>query len=178
MRLTPDQVKPELVDIDRLRPHPDNPRNGDQEFINASIDTHGVFRTIVVSSDDVVLAGNHTYFGALEAGETQLWISRVPFEHTSEQARQIMLVDNRAADLGRNDTAQLLKVLQDLDDTAPAGYGEDDVAELVAQLNRESHTPISGEQPASLDLTVTCKSQREKKALARRLTEEGFTVEG
>lgn len=178
MRLTPEQVKPELVDIDQLRPHPDNPRNGDQEFINNSVATHGVFRTIVVSSDDVVLAGNHTYAGALEEGETQLWISRVPFEHTSEQARQIMLVDNRGADLGRYDTAQLVKVLQDLEDTVPAGYGEDDVAELVAQLNRENHAPIGGEQPASLDLTVTCKSQREKKALARRLSDEGFTVEG
>lgn len=178
MRLTPEQVTPELVEIGRLRPHPENPRNGDQDAINASIAEHGVFRTIVVSSDDVVLAGNHTYFGAIEQGETELWISRVPFDHKSEQARQVMLVDNRAADLGRNDVAQLVKVLQGLDDTAPAGYSDDDLKELVEQLERDSNEQLGGEQPASLELTVTCKSQREKKALMRKLTDEGFTVEG
>lgn len=178
MRLTPEQVKPELVEIGQLRPHPENPRNGDQEAINASIAEHGVFRTVVVSSDDVVLAGNHTYAGAIEEGETHLWISRVPFTHTDEQARQIMLVDNRAADLGRYDTAQLVKVLQDLEDIEPAGYGDDDLKELVERLERESNEQLGGgDQPASLELTVTCKSQREKKALKRKLTEEGFTVE-
>jgi ParB-like chromosome segregation protein Spo0J len=179
VRLTPEQVKPELVEIDRLRPHPENPRNGDLELIGSSIERHGVFRTIVVSSDDVVLAGNHTYAGAIEKGETQLWISRVPFEHTDPQAREIMLIDNRTADLARYDEAQLLQLLQTFDgDLDGTGYDQEAVDDLLAKLQRDEHMPLDGGQPPSREIVVTCKSQREKKALLKRLTEEGYDCEG
>lgn len=149
MRLTPEQVKPELVGIQTLSTHPENPRRGDVRMIADSVRHHGVFRTIVVSSDNVVLAGNHTYLAAFDQGECELWVSRVPFKHDDPQARQIMLVDNRAADLGAYDDEALARVLTELKDDElldGTGYDEDQVDAIVKLLNEEEQEP---EQPES-----------------------------
>lgn len=50
----------ELVDVDRLTPHPENPRKGDEETIGNSIDGNGFYGACVVQrSTGHVLVGNH-----------------------------------------------------------------------------------------------------------------------
>jgi hypothetical protein len=134
VRLKPDDIVHEIVDISTLKPHPRNPRNGDIDVIGDSIASHGVYRSIVVSSDDYILAGNHTYAAAMEKGVKRLWIGRVPLRGDAPQALAIMLVDNRANDLaaGRYDEGLLLEVLHD----APlefTGYEPEDVQRLIGQ---------------------------------------------
>jgi ParB-like chromosome segregation protein Spo0J len=177
MRLTADQVKPELVKIETLRPHPANPRNGDLELLEGSVRRHGVFRTIVVSQDDVILAGNHTYMAAMGQGEEQLWISRVPFDHTDRQATEIMLVDNHAADSAQNDDAQLATVLATLDgDLAGTGFDDKDLKRLVDELAKNDAAQIEDPLAEKWGVIVETDSEAAQGKLMETLAGEGFRV--
>lgn len=137
-------LQPLLVDIDQIHPHPDNPRNGDTDAIATSIEINGLYRPIYAQRDGTILAGNHTYAAALELGAQQLPVVFLDVDH--DQATRIMLVDNRAADLGRYDDALLLDLLTGLDQTSQGllGTGYDDLAleDLTDALRRAEHTPL------------------------------------
>lgn len=50
----------ELVEVDRLKPHPENPRKGDEETIGNSIDGNKFYGACIVQrSTGHVLVGNH-----------------------------------------------------------------------------------------------------------------------
>src|SRR5258708_17805433 len=96
-QFTPEELKKwtEVVDIDTPKPHPRNPHNGDTDMIGRSLDTHGQFRTIVVSSDDFVLMGNHTYMAAMEQEIARMAVIRLPLRHDNLQDIEVILADNR-----------------------------------------------------------------------------------
>ena len=92
-------LEPLLVDMDRVHPHPDNPRNeSDTDAIRESIETNGLYRPIYARTDGTILAGNHTYAAALELG-AHPHPRRPSRDVDDERANRIMLIDNRAADL-------------------------------------------------------------------------------
>jgi len=143
-----------IIDIDQVHPHPDNPRNGDTDTIRDSIETNGLYRPIYARTDGTILAGNHTYAAALELGATRLPVIHLDVD--DEQATRIMLVDNRAADLGRYDDALLLELLNDLDQTphglAGTGYDALAVQDITDALARAEHTPLlPGDHPTLAD---------------------------
>lgn len=113
-----------------LRPHPDNPRNGDTDLIMESLRVNGQYKPIVITADGTVLAGNHTYAAAMELGWDSIAVVALDVDPTSPQAKRIMLADNRTADLGRYDDGQLLAVLRELDSLPGTGYSADDVDAL------------------------------------------------
>lgn len=52
----------ELVPIDKLHKHPDNPRRGATEHIARSVATHGFYGAVVAQrSTGAILAGNHRW---------------------------------------------------------------------------------------------------------------------
>lgn len=125
----------EAVDIDTLRPHPDNPRNGDTEAIEESLQVNGQFKPIVIASDGTILAGNHTYAAAMALGWRTISAVRLPLDPHSPEARRVMVADNRTSDLGRYDDAQLAALLQTLSDDSGldgTGYSNDDLEDLLA----------------------------------------------
>ena len=112
---------------DRLRPHPDNPRRGDVATIEESIRQNGWFGTVVAqTSTGYVLIGNHRSLAArnvgLSACPSVQWV-----DCDDEQARRILLSDNRTADLAVYDDALLSELLDSLTDTdlGLAGTGFD-----------------------------------------------------
>lgn len=127
--------------LDKLRPHPRNPRNGDVEAIAESLRANGQYRPIVVSSDSYVLAGNHTYMAALQIGWTHIAAVQLAVTHDSDEALRIMLVDNRTADLGNYDNGQLLELLQSLDEEQllGTGYVTDDIDTLLHRTQEGLH---------------------------------------
>src|SRR5262245_1571138 len=135
--LAHEELQPLLVDINTLRPHAENPKNGDIDAIVESLTVNGMYRPLYVTDDGVILAGNHTYHALLELGATQAPVIRLHVDGT--QARQIMLADNRIADLGRYDDALLLDLLEQLDADGAlhgTGYTDDDMELLrLAQLD-------------------------------------------
>jgi hypothetical protein len=140
----------ERVPIDAVQPHPMNPRVGETERIEESLDVHGQFRSIVVQrSTGYVLAGNHTWRAARQHGLADIDVGYIDVD--DHEAYQVMLADNRLGDLGRYDDAQLLVLLNELQgDLTGTGYTLTDVDDLAALL--AAPTDPHGEDDDDVDL--------------------------
>lgn len=135
-----------------LTPHPENPRRGATHAIVESIRAHGFYGALIAQrSTRHVIAGNHRLAAAIEAG-----LDAVPviwLDVTDEQARRILLADNRTSDLGGYDTAALADLLANLPETALIGTGYDasDAASLLAVANPYTPPPMSTPTPANTE---------------------------
>jgi len=127
----------ELVPLESVQPHPDNPRQGDVGAISESVKVHGFYGALVVQkSTGHILAGNHRWKAAKAAGLTELPVTYVDVD--DEKARRILVADNRLSDLGTYDEAQLAEILKDLAATSAGltgtGYDGDDLESLIRDL--------------------------------------------
>lgn len=134
----PDTLTALLVPMTDLRPYPANARTHDDTLLQESLRTNGQYRPVVVRREDgTILAGNGTYAAALALGWDQLAATYVSC--TDEQARRIVLVDNRANDVAGYDDGLLLQLLEDLDadpgGLPGSGFADADLAELSARLH-------------------------------------------
>jgi len=136
----------EYVPTDRLLPHPDNPRRGDVAAIKDSLERNGQYRPLVVSRRTFeVLAGNHTLLAARELGWSQIAVTFVDVD--AEQARRILLVDNRTNDLAGYDTQDLVDLLEGLPDLEGTGYDHDALGDLLDELAPD---PVEEDEPPPL----------------------------
>lgn len=124
-----------LVDLDALRPHPRNPRNGDVDAIAQSLEVNGQYRPIVLAADGTILAGNHTYAAAMSLGWDRIAAVRLDLAPDSPEALRIMLADNRTADLGNYDDGLLLGLLEAIEQVEGTGYTQVDVDRLHDALD-------------------------------------------
>ncbi len=136
-----------VVPIGDLRPHPDNPRNGDVDAIAESLTVNGQYKPIVVARDGTVLAGNHTYMAALTLGWPALHAVVLPVAWDSREAVRILVTDNRTSDLGRYDEAQLLTVMDTFDDLTGTGWTTEALAALERDQATRDKTPLSAACP-------------------------------
>jgi DNA modification methylase len=121
------------VAIKDLQPYPGNPRVHDIPAIRESLRANGQFRAIVVRADSMtILAGHGTVEAAREEGWKKLLAHLVDVD--DEQARLIVLADNRTAELGGYDDQLLVSLL----DAAPvlegSGWDEATLKALKASL--------------------------------------------
>jgi len=126
------------VPIDTVQTHPQNVRQGDVGAIAESLSLHGQYRPIVVQkSTGYILAGNHTWKAAKSLGWTKIAVTVVDVD--DEQAKRILLVDNRANDLATYDDNSLAEILKELASTETAlegtGFDGDDLDDLLFRLN-------------------------------------------
>lgn len=143
MTQIPDTLDTLRVPIDGLVPYGNNPRKGNVQVIVDSLSRHGQYRPIVVRSKTFeVLAGNHTLAAAQELGWTEVAATFV--DCTDDEAARIVLVDNRAADLGSYDDEVLAEVLASLPDLEGTGFDADDL--LFLQALGEPHGDENLEQ--------------------------------
>jgi ParB-like chromosome segregation protein Spo0J len=136
------------VDIDTLRPHPRNARNGDTDAIAESLRVNGQYRPIVIAADGTILAGNHTYMAAMEIGWDRITAVRIDVAPDGPEAHRIMLADNRTADLGNYDRGLLADLLVNLNTDVGligTGYTEEYLTDLLEQL--EQTGPIIVDDP-------------------------------
>lgn len=123
-------LKTEHVKLDRLEPHPSNPRQGNVDAIADSIRAHGQYRAIVANKrTGHVLAGNHTLLALRQLGHPTALVHWVDVD--DQEAARIVLVDNRANDQATYNNELLLELLQSLPDLHGTGY---DPAALAALL--------------------------------------------
>ena len=128
----------ELVGVDTIKPHPANARQGNLESIRESIRVNGFYGACVVQrSTGYILAGNHRYMAAVAEGISSvpvLWVDK-----DDDEARRILLVDNRTNDLAVYDEQGLIDLLQaiseETDTLVGTGYTDDDLVDLIAILN-------------------------------------------
>jgi len=126
-----------LVDVAKIKQHPNNPRRGDVAIVAESIKQNGFFGALIVQqSTGYVLAGNHRLMAAQVIGMSAVPVIYVDVDDT--QAMRILLADNRTSDLAvyNNETlAELLDHLQHTDDgLIGTGYTDDDLASLLDGL--------------------------------------------
>lgn len=114
----------ELVPVDQLKRHPQNPRRGRVDLIAESVDELGWYGAVIAQkSTGYILAGNHRYDAAVARGfKTVPTIWRDVDDQT---ALKILLADNKIADEGEYDDATLDAVLSSLDTLDGTGYGLD-----------------------------------------------------
>lgn len=119
-----------------LSPYFKNPRKGNVDAIADSLHVRGQYKPIVVNvgtytgRPNEILAGNHTFLAAKQLGWESIAI--VTVDVPDEQAAQIVLADNRIADLGDYDDDLLRDVLGDAGDLTGTGYTD---ADLEAMFN-------------------------------------------
>jgi ParB-like chromosome segregation protein Spo0J len=119
------------VPVTGLIPYGNNPRRGNIDVIVESLTHHGQYRPIVVRAKTFeVLAGNHTLAAAKELGWKEIAATFV--DVSDDEAARIVLVDNRAADLGTYDDEVLADLLASLPDLDGTGFDPDDLATLMA----------------------------------------------
>lgn len=167
--------------IGDLIEHPANPRKGDIAALKASLDEHEFYGAIVVQeSTKRILAGNHRWKAAQAVGYETVPVLFVDVD--DEQARRILLVDNRVNDLATYDNDALLALLRELDASdhglTGTGYNADDLA-LLASLDDDGGLDGDG-RPQLGDMTyrivVECDDEEHQAELLEAFTSEGLSV--
>lgn len=147
-------VRTASTPLAELRPHPDNPNEGDADEIAGSLHQNGFYRPIVARTDGTILAGHHVYEAALATGMDSLEVTFVDVD--DDAALRILVGDNEIADLGPGPNPVLfLRVLQKIIDGADdpvaalAGTGVqlERVAELQAILDDEESAKVGFTDP-------------------------------
>ena len=120
-----------------LTTHPDNPRQGDIGAITNSIEQNGWYGTLVAQrSTGRVLVGNHRLVAAIGLGLGEVPVYWVDCD--DDEARRILVADNRTSDLAAYDEPGLASLLQAVmtsaDGLVGTGYDGDDLDELLADI--------------------------------------------
>ncbi len=167
-----------LVPLADLVPHPRNPRQGDVGAIHESIARNGFYGALVVQrSTGHILAGNHRYMAAKQAGATELPVTYVDVD--DDTALRILLADNRTSDLATNDPAVLSDLLKDILATQGSlegtGYDGDALDELLADL-APSDEPMAGADAVREQwmILVECADEMQQTMLLDRFAGEGI----
>jgi ParB-like chromosome segregation protein Spo0J len=121
------------IPLGELARFPGNARRGDVAAIRSSLRRNGQYRALVVRDTGpglVVLAGNHTR-DALDA-EGHATARCEVIQCSDDEARRINLADNRLAELGGYDDADLAALLEGLDgDFDGTGWAQEDLDALL-----------------------------------------------
>lgn len=134
----------EVVPLDQVQPHPDNPRRGDTAGIAESLDANGWYGAVVAqASTGRILVGNHRWLTLKEAGASEVPV--IWLEVDDDRARRILLADNRTGDRADYDRAGLLDLLESMagepDALAGTGYDLDALEDLRAVLDQVPTLP-------------------------------------
>lgn len=138
-------ISAEKVPIDSLSLYPGNARQGDIGMISESLRVNGQFRPIVVNrATSEILVGNHTYQAALALGWKEIAVTFVDVDE--EEARRIVLVDNRTTDIATYDSDALVELLRSIShDLSGTGFSGDDLDDLLAGASGKPQKAISGD---------------------------------
>lgn len=138
-------MKIETVAINDIKLFPNNPRKGNINLIAQSLESFGQYKPITVNKNtNEILVGNHTY----QAAQALNWktIDVVYVNVDEETAKKIVLIDNRAVDMGEYDNESLLEMLELLDTLENSGYNEEDFDSVIARLEEETTVNIKEAQ--------------------------------
>ena len=126
--------------ISSLVPYPTNPRRGDVDAIAASLQVHGQYRPIVVQeSSRQVLAGNHTMKAAKKLGWKKIKVVMVNV--SDDEARKIVLADNRLTDLAQYNEPLLKSLLEALPDLEGTGFTDAEMQSLDKLMGDNQKEP-------------------------------------
>jgi DNA modification methylase len=145
--MIPDTLAALTVPIASLTEYEGNPRRGNLDAIRQSLEHHGQYRPVVVRTQTrEVLAGNHTLRAARELGWQEIAATFVDVD--DQQAKQIVLTDNRTNDLASYDDAALVELLQSLPSLDGTGFDDRALRVLIAATEQRGRDTEPREPPA------------------------------
>lgn len=125
-----------LVPVGELKGYDKNPRKGNVQAIAQSLEINKQYRPIVVQqSTKKILAGNHTWKAAKSLGWEEIAVVFV--DVNDEEAKRIVLADNRTNDLADYDGQILAELLRDLGTSDGTGYSASDMEALLKNLDED-----------------------------------------
>lgn len=132
-------LKIETLPIEKLVFDPNNARKHSDENLSAiatSLKQFGQRKPVVVTAENLIVAGNGTVEAAFLIGLTDVDVVRVPKNWTPDQVKAFALADNRTAELAQWDgqvlSAQLLELYEADFDVEALGF------ELPQQIEMET----------------------------------------
>jgi hypothetical protein len=159
--------------ISDYKSDPNNARRHNERnvgMIVEAIHEVGVGRSIVVTDDDVIRAGNGTTDAAIEAGITRVievetdgnTLVAVKRRNLSdEQKARLGIFDNRAAELATWDRDVIRKLADENPQALRGMFSEDELADLLAVTTEEDAEDGDGEKESVLDQAVQLRPARE-----------------
>lgn len=145
-------VRAELVAIDSIQAHPQNPRLGDVAAIAESLEVNGQYSPVVVWGKTII-AGTHTWKAAKSLGWKQIAVTY--FEGSEDEALRVLVTDNRTSDIAVYNNELLLDLLKSLPDLEGTGFDTEFLDELDGLHNDSSggvSKPLVEDEPSD-DLT-------------------------
>lgn len=133
------------VSVANLTTHPQNPRLGNVEAIKTSIAAHGFVGALIVQRDSGhIIAGNHRYKAAVALGYQTVPVQYV--DCTDDEARRLLLADNKASDGADYSPVNLAALLADLNTTdlgAASGtlFSEAEIDAILSAAARAEQSP-------------------------------------
>lgn len=171
----------ELAPLDTVRPHPRNPRQGDTGAIHESIEANGFYGAIIAQkSTGFILAGNHRWQAARQAGATEIPITWVDVD--DDHALRILLADNRTNDLASYDDSALAELLQEIHEAhgnlMGTGYDGDDLDQLLTDLGDPAppEPPDAHNYAEQYGVIVICEDETHQERTFEALKAEGHNV--
>ena len=160
-------LRPMLVPVGELRPHPRNPRRGAVEEIRKSLRRFGQQRPLLALPDGTLVAGHHVWRAAQAEGWSHVAVLRSDL--TEEAVEAYLLADNRLGDLGVYDEQALAELLGEmarderLDGT---GYTYEDVDALLLFLEPPT-LPPAADEPYAFRLILSYERATYEALIAR-----------
>lgn len=143
----------ETVPLDDLATYPRNPRKGDIPLIAESLTVNGQYKPIVVQAGtNMILAGNHTFLAARQLGWPTIDVVRLDVD--DNEARRIVLTDNRTSDIATYDDEALVELLGEIEDLGGTGYSQADLDALIEGLEDGQRETDTGSLLSVADVTV------------------------
>lgn len=127
----------EMINIGELKPHPKNYQQHPDEQLQhvvKSIENYGVYKNVVISSDNFILAGHGVVQAAKSLNIKSIPVKRLKFDHDDTNAIKLMIGDNEIEHLADKDDrllTELLGEIKNVNDLIGTGYDEMMLANLV-----------------------------------------------
>lgn len=135
-------LKFEIVPVNKLKPHPKNPKIHSQDQIDGiakSITLNGWGRPILATRDLTIIAGHATTQAAKSLGMTEVPV--VILDISPERAITLMLADNRYAEMAETDTERLALIFQELQLDFPDMDLEGSTGYSLSEITKFMPTP-------------------------------------
>ena len=145
----------EQVPIGSLTPSPRNFRHHPPrqlEELQTSLREYGWARNVVVSSDNVILAGHGIVEAARLNGHTEVPVLRLALRGDDPKAEKFLVLENTVSRLAEDDDTQLAALLADVQRTeglAGTGYDEADLDSMLGSMDGHAWDPNAGAQRAT-----------------------------
>jgi len=129
-----------MMKISELKPHPKNPRKHPDVLIDKlqkSIQEFGFTNPVLISKDNMILAGHARCKAAEKLGITEVPTIKLDFEGAKADA--YVILDNKLNELSEWDNDLLLGMIKDIEannfDVSLTGFDSDELADLFAKMD-------------------------------------------